>query len=125
MRREPADAECLAMILFLPNSALFMNSEVKWLSVDELRERIAPIAEKHGVDSIVLFGSAARGDHNDGGDYDFCIEPGAIRDYFMLGSFYEDMEEVVGRGIDIVNAQSVNPGFMKKIRKEGILVYSK
>ena len=49
-------------------------------SVEEFRRVIAPIAEKHGVDGIVLFGSAARGDDNDDSDYDLCVDTGRIKD---------------------------------------------
>jgi|GEM_PF-6570799 len=52
-------------------------------SVEELREIVAPVAEKYGVDKVYLFGSIARGDFNEDSGYDFFIEKGkdTKRDY--------------------------------------------
>lgn len=45
---------------------------------------VAPIAERHGVRRIWLFGSRARGDHRRDSDYDFCIlMEGGGRPYWM------------------------------------------
>ena len=45
----------------------------KVYSIDELAERIAPIAREFGVERIYLFGSYARGDYDDASDIDIMI----------------------------------------------------
>ncbi|MDR0508579.1 MAG: nucleotidyltransferase domain-containing protein [Candidatus Methanoplasma sp.] len=103
-----------------------MTSKDK-LSVEELRRAITPIAERHGVESIVLFGSVARGDDNDDSDYDFCIDPGCIKDYDELAHLVKDMEGVIRSEVDVVTLGGVRPDsmLMRNIRKEGIVVYSR
>ena len=97
------------------------------LSVEELRRAITPIAERHGVDSIVLFGSVARGDDNDNSDYDFCVDPGLIKDYDELAHLVKDMEGAIRSEVDVITFGGVRPDsmLMCNMRKEGIVVYSR
>jgi len=99
----------------------------KNLSVIEIREIVTPIAEKHGVDSIVLFGSAARGDDDDDSDYDFCIDTGSINDYDGLARLIKDMEEAIRSEVDVITLGGIKPDsrLMNNIRRDGIVVYSR
>jgi predicted nucleotidyltransferase len=96
------------------------------LSADELRKIIMPIAERHGVDSVVLFGSVARGDDGNDSDYDFCVDAGRIRDYDDLAHFVRDMEDAIKTEVDVVTLGGVKPGsrLMQNIRRDGIVIYS-
>jgi predicted nucleotidyltransferase len=98
-------------------------SDRKIHSIDELKLLIAPVAEKYGVGKVYLFGSVARGDHDEDSDYDFCIEYGKIRDLFALSGFFIDLKEAVGNDIDLVSTRSVKPDLLDKIMKEGIILY--
>jgi len=92
-------------------------------TVEELRSIVAPVAERYGVDKVYLFGSVARGDHNEDSDYDFCIELGKIRSLLDLSEFFQDLREAVGRDIDLVDTESVGSEFLNKILTEGVRVY--
>jgi predicted nucleotidyltransferase len=74
-------------------------------TIDELKLLVAPVAKKYGVSKVYLFGSMARGDHDEDGDYDFCIEKGKIQG-IELGGFYMDLMEAVGREIDLITTRS-------------------
>lgn len=54
----------------------------KVYSIDELAERIAPIARELGVERIYLFGSYARGEATPDSDVDILIDSGEIDSYF-------------------------------------------
>ena len=97
------------------------------LSIEELRKAILPIAERHGVDSIILFGSAARGEDKDGSDYDFCVDTGCIEDYDELARLVKDMEGVVKSEVDVITLGGVKPDprLMHNIRRDGIVIYSR
>ena len=84
---------------------------------------MAPLAERYGVGRIYLFGSVARGDHNEDSDYDFCIELGKIRDLFVLSEFFQDLRDAVGSDIDLVDTGSVGAEFLNSIKSEGVVVY--
>ncbi|MCL2891096.1 MAG: nucleotidyltransferase domain-containing protein [Methanomassiliicoccaceae archaeon] len=95
----------------------------KRLSVEELRSIVAPLAEKYGVDKVYLFGSVARGDHNENSDYDFCIELGKIRSISVFSEFFQDLRDAVKCDIDLVDTKSVGSEFLSKIMTEGVIVY--
>ncbi|MDR3283469.1 MAG: nucleotidyltransferase domain-containing protein [Candidatus Methanoplasma sp.] len=104
-----------------------MSEESKRMSVDELRDIIAPIAERHGVDRIVLFGSAARGEADSKSDYDFCVDKGAARSAFALGSLYMDLRAAVGGDIDLVSRSALEPGteFLTNVERDGVTLYER
>ncbi|MCL1984182.1 MAG: nucleotidyltransferase domain-containing protein [Methanomassiliicoccaceae archaeon] len=97
------------------------------LSVEELRSIIMPIAERHGVDSILLFGSAARGDDDDDSDHDFCVDTGRIEDYDGLAHLVRDMEDLIRSKVDVITLGGIRPdsGLMRNLRRDGIVVYSR
>ncbi|MCL2607155.1 MAG: nucleotidyltransferase domain-containing protein [Methanomassiliicoccaceae archaeon] len=92
-------------------------------SVEELKTIVKPVAEKYGVEKVYLFGSAARGDHTENSDYDFCIELGKIRTASVLSEFFQDLREAIGREIDLVTARSLDSEFFNTVMTEGIVVY--
>ena len=94
-------------------------------SVNELRSIVAPVAERYGVGRIYIFGSVARGDFNENSDYDLCIDLGKIRSIFVLSEFFQDLRGAVGYDIDLVDTASVDPEFMSKIVKEGVVLYER
>jgi predicted nucleotidyltransferase len=95
----------------------------KRYSIEELKEIVAPVAEKYGVDKIYLFGSVARGEDKEESDYDFCIEKGKIRSIFTFSGFFKQMEDAVGREIDIVTTKGVPPEILEKIMRESVVIY--
>lgn len=71
------------------------------LTFEELREAVAPIAEKYGAGGIYLFGSRARGDNERESDYDFYVVRGRIKGLKICGLIRE-LEESLGSSVDIV-----------------------
>ncbi|MDR2866257.1 MAG: nucleotidyltransferase domain-containing protein [Methanomassiliicoccaceae archaeon] len=98
------------------------SSAQKFHTIDELKLLVAPVAKKYGVGKVFLFGSVARGDHEDDSDYDFCIELGEIRG-IELGGFYMDLMEAVGKETDLVDTESCKPDFLSRIMNESVLLY--
>ena len=94
-------------------------------SIEELKDIVGPIAKEYGVKKIYLFGSVARGDHDEESDYDFCIERGRIDCLLKYSSFCYDLRNAVGDDIDIVTTKGAErrPEFLKAIMKEGIILY--
>lgn len=60
-------------------------------SVGDLRAIIAPIAARHGVERIYLFGSYARGEATKNSDVDLRVDKGNLRGMFALGALYSDL----------------------------------
>jgi predicted nucleotidyltransferase len=85
---------------------------------------VTPLAERYGVGKVYLFGSVARGDHDENSDYDFCIERGRIRGLIMLSEFFQDLRDAVGSDIDLVDTEYIGPELLDVVLSEGVLVYA-
>lgn len=84
--------------------------------------QIQAIAEKNGVEKVILFGSRARGDHNRTSDIDLAVSGG------NAAGFAADIEEETATLLeyDIVDlAKPVNRDLLESIRKEGKVLYEK
>ncbi|MDR0198523.1 MAG: nucleotidyltransferase domain-containing protein [Methanomassiliicoccaceae archaeon] len=77
------------------------------LTFEELRDIVAPIAKKHGMLRVYLFGSRARGDDKTGSDYDFCVLAPKGYGLFKIGSFLSDLEEALRADVDIVSVDAL------------------
>ena len=56
-------------------------------TIDEIRQKTAPLAKPSGISRMSLFGSYARGEANDESDVDLVIDRGRLRgliQYFSL-----------------------------------------
>ena len=91
-------------------------------SVGDLRAIIAPIAARHGVERIYLFGSYARGDMTDSSDIDLRIDKGSIKG-FQLAGLLLDLENSLGRSVDLVPTTSLDQRFLDSIRDDEVLLY--
>jgi len=84
--------------------------------IRQSRNKIVRLAQKYGATNIRIFGSFARGDHNSESDADFLIN--------MEGSllrriaFKQDLEDLLGRKVDVVTEKSLHWYVRERIMKE-------
>lgn len=97
----------------------------KIYTVDDLRSIVAPIAAQHGVDCVYLFGSYARGEANANSDVDLRIDKGALKGLFALGALYSDLEDGLGKELDLLTTGSLDQQFLRRIAKEEVLLYDR
>lgn len=99
----------------------------KVYSIGEIRSIVAPIAQRHGVQKVYLFGSYARGEATPYSDVDLCVDAPSIRGLFALGALYADFEEALGKGLDLVTTNTLgketNADFSENLRKDQVLIY--
>ena len=96
----------------------------KIYTVGEIREIVIPIAKKHGVAALYLFGSYARGEATAESDVDFLLDGGKICSLYQLAAFRLDLEEVLGKQVDLLTLGQNNQLFIHKIRKEEVKIYA-
>ncbi len=93
-----------------------MKSDLKTLT-RELRN-LWPVMQKHGVTSLWVFGSHARGDSRPDSDLDLLVDfaspPGF--DNFMGLKF--DLEDRLGTKVDLLSRSACRPRFLKAIQPE-------
>ncbi|MCC6765746.1 MAG: nucleotidyltransferase family protein [Deltaproteobacteria bacterium] len=73
------------------------------------RPEILRLAEAHGARNVRLFGSAARGEAGDESDIDVLVtmEPG--RSLLDLVGLSQDLEQLLGRQVDVVSDRGLSP----------------
>lgn len=92
-------------------------------TIEELREKIAPIARQHGVQSVSLFGSYSRGTAAADSDIDLKIEKGALKSLFQLCGFRLAVEDALERPVDLVTSEASDQAFLNLIAKDEVLLY--
>lgn len=95
----------------------------KVYTVDEIRNIVAPIAAAHDVSRVYLFGSYARGDADASSDIDLRVDKGRLKGLFALGALYADLEESLGKKLDLLTTGSLEPSFLQRIAGEEVLLY--
>lgn len=82
------------------------------------REEILHLAEMHGARNIRVFGSVARGDARPDSDVDFLVEMEPGRSLLDLGGLAADLEQCLGRRVDIVEPEGLHWFIRDRIIKE-------
>ena len=92
-------------------------------TVEEIKNIIAPIAERHGVAKVSIFGSYARGTASEDSDVDLLIDKGRLRSIYDLSGFRLDCEDALDIPVDLVTSASENRRFLDRIGKEAMMIY--
>lgn len=96
----------------------------KVLKISEIQEVIQEIGSRYGADRVYLFGSYARGDATSESDVDLRIDRGSIKGLSM-GGFLLDIEEALGKNVDLLSTKCLNSDFLSSIKNEEILLYAR
>ncbi len=92
-------------------------------TIDDIRRIAAPVAAAHGVKSILLFGSYARGQATEQSDIDLRVESDRINDLFSWGSLYSDLQAAFQKNLDLITSKNLEAGFLDRIRQDEVLIY--
>jgi uncharacterized protein len=94
------------------------------MGIDEIlgdkREEILRIAAKHGVTSIRVFGSVARGEAGPESDVDFLVEIGETVSSWFPAGLILDLEELLGRHVDVAMSNGLHWYVKERILDEAI-----
>ncbi|MBO6309481.1 MAG: nucleotidyltransferase domain-containing protein [Oribacterium sp.] len=94
------------------------------LTIEMIKDVIAPIAAKYGVESIYVFGSYARGEATIDSDIDFLVFGGKGFKLSMVYALAEEIREAFGKDVDVFEINEINVGsdFYENVMKEKVLV---
>ncbi len=84
------------------------------------RNEILNLASQHGVCNVRVFGSAARGEADGDSDIDFLVELEPDRTLFDLGALLMDLQDLLGRKVDVVTDDSIYWLLRRRILKEAV-----
>lgn len=79
----------------------------KIYTIDEIREKVKPVAEKYGIERVWLFGSYARGEATAESDVDILLDGFRGKSLFELAHLYNDISTVLNKEVDIINAEDL------------------
>ena len=84
------------------------------------RDEILQIAGRHGVLQMKVFGSMSRGDVRPESDVDLLVlrEPG--RSLLDLIALKHELEDLLGRNVDLVTTASLSPYIREQVLAEAI-----
>lgn len=84
------------------------------------REAILEIAERDGAKNVRLFGSVVRGDDRPESDLDVLAQFEHGRSLLDLAGFGCDLEDLLGRKVDIVSEGGLSPYIKDHVLREAI-----
>ncbi|MCZ2391437.1 MAG: nucleotidyltransferase family protein [Acidobacteria bacterium] len=82
------------------------------------KDEIARIAKRHGATNIRVFGSIARGDADNDSDIDFLVDMEAGRSLLDLGGLLMDLQQLLGRRVDVVTEMGLRPRIRERVLRE-------
>ena len=94
--------------------------------MDELarqqRRRIVKIARENGAERVRLFGSFAARRAGASSDVDLLVRLSAGRGLLDLVAIKQDVEEAIGRNVDVVTEAALSPHIREAVMREAILL---
>ncbi|MBI5428229.1 MAG: nucleotidyltransferase family protein [Nitrospinae bacterium] len=88
--------------------------------LNDIKTKILPVLRNHRIKRAGLFGSCARGEITDKSDVDVLVE---IEDEISLFDFIDiklELEEALGRKVDLVEYGAIKPTLRERILKEEV-----
>jgi uncharacterized protein len=88
--------------------------------LQDKREEILRIAGAHGARNVRVFGSVSRGAAGTKSDVDLLVklEPG--RSLLDLIAIKQELEDLLGREVDVVTEDAVSPYIREQVLKEAV-----
>lgn len=101
-----------------------MNSQIWVLPISP--EEVADLCRRHQIVWMAVFGSAVRGELQDTSDYDFVVEfdEAAKPSLFDLIHIQRELEERLGRPVDLGTRRSIKPALRAEILGTAVQVYA-
>ena len=90
--------------------------------IKEVKEKIVPILRQHDVVRAGLFGSLVRQEIRVDSDIDLLIELRPDKSLFDLVALKLDLEDILGRSVDLVEYLTLHPRLSAKILQEEVRV---
>ena len=101
------------------------------LTIEEIKERVAPVFKKYDIEAAFLFGSYARGEATDKSDIDIRVDGGnssRLRSLFDESGLYLNLKQVLECEIDLITCLPYGPlsdSFIENLKKDEIKIYGR
>ena len=95
------------------------------MTINTIKRKITPILKRQGVVKAAVFGSFARESQTGESDIDLLVKIEENRTLFDLINLKLDLEDRLGRKVDIVEYEALNPFIKNEVLKEQKKIYEK
>lgn len=89
-------------------------------SLRAARGQILAAASQRGLRDVRVFGSVARGEAIETSDVDLLVAPGPDTTLFDLSGFALDVEEIVGRHVDVATPRGLKARIRDRVLAEAV-----
>jgi len=90
-------------------------------SIEDIKQKILPVLNKNKIKKAGIFGSYARGEQKKNSDIDIIIEPPKDTGLAFIG-IAQDLEKNLGRKVDLITYNYINPHIKKYILKDEVRI---
>ncbi len=92
------------------------------IDIEEIKRKSLPILQRYGVKKIGLFGSCVREEMREDSDVDMLVE--IEKDISLLDfvGLKIEIEEALGRKVDLVEYNTIKPLLKERILKEQVVI---
>jgi predicted nucleotidyltransferase len=84
------------------------------------RDAILALAERHGARDVRIFGSVVRGEAGPESDIDFLVELAPGRTLLDWSAFWQELQILLGRPVDVATEKSLKPEIRAQAIKEAL-----
>ncbi|WP_036224062.1 nucleotidyltransferase family protein [Mesoaciditoga lauensis] len=90
------------------------------MNVNDIKVKILPILKKYNVKKAGIFGSVARNEENENSDVDILVEIDSDISLLDFVGMKIEIEETLGRKVDLVEYSTIKPTLRKRILREEV-----
>jgi len=89
---------------------------------EEIKDKIVPVLKRHDVVHAAIFGSFVRGEAKKRSDIDILVEFKGEKSLLDLVALKLELEELLGRDVDVLTYNSIHPFIREIILKEQVTI---
>jgi len=93
------------------------------MKLEEIKRDVTPILRKYGVKRASIFGSAVRGEMRESSDIDILVEIDEDISLLDFVALKLELEETLGRKVDLVEYDTIKPRLRERILKEQVVIF--
>lgn len=90
--------------------------------IEKIKRKILPILKRHRAKRTGLFGSLVRGQMGKSSDIDILVDLPRNSSLIDVVGIQQDIEEVVGKKVDLVEYEAIKPLLKERILAEEIRI---
>jgi len=89
---------------------------------EKVEQRLLPVLRRHDVIHAAIFGSFARGEAEADSDLDILVELPSTKSLLDLVALKLDLEEVLGREVDVLTYRALHPRIRERVFQEQVVI---